>query len=275
VQQGQVARGVINRIHNDISHNLGPISSYTTTALSNWQNGTTGAAPASSSSSPSSATSGTAGSTTASGGTGSSSSSTGASSSSTAASSGAGGLGPVNFNLMVQGENATLVLYVGRLPRDVTGGQAPNDSSVVQAPDLRRIAYWVDDRGLMRQEIKAVTATDQLGVMPPGIDDPATVKVVAPEVTNIAFSYFDGSNWQDTWDGTQLSLDGVTPQGPPPAIAVTITVSHGEGTGDNVKDQTFRHVVAIPTANNFNTTALQNAANAASSSQGATNNGGQ
>ncbi len=266
VQQSQVARGVINRVHNDISHNLGPISTYTSTALTQFQNGTSGAS-ASSSSASSSATGGTTSSLNGVSGANSSSSST-------SSSSAGAGLGPVSFNLMVQGDDSTLVLYIARLPRDVTGGQDPNDPSVVQAADLRRIAYWVDsDQGLARQELKAVTATDQLNIMPPGIDDPTTVKFIAPEVKTIQFSYFDGSNWQDSWDGTQLSIDGVTPQGPPSAIAVTITVSRGEATGDNAKDQTFRHVVAIPTANNFNTTALQNAANNVSNAQGATTSG--
>lgn len=269
VQQSQVARGVINRIHNDVSHNLGPISTYTATALTQWQNGTSGAGTASAGSTSSSTTGGTTSSLNG-------VSSTNTSGSSSSSSSSAGGLGPVNFNLMVQGTDSSLALYIARLPRDITGGQNPNDPSVIQAPDLRRISYWVDsDQGLARQELKAITATDQLNIMPPGIDDPSTVKFIAPEVKNITFSYFDGSNWQDSWDGTQVSTDGVTPQGPPPAIAITITVSRGEATGDNARDQTFRHVVAIPTANNFNSNALQNAANNASSSQGAANSGGQ
>jgi prepilin-type N-terminal cleavage/methylation domain-containing protein len=267
VQQSQVARGVINRIHNDISHSLGPISSYTRTALTNWQNNGGATTSGTSGATASATTSGTSGSTSGSG-------STNSSSSSTASSGGAGGLGPVSFNLMVQGDDSTLVVYVTRLPHDATGGQGSNDPSVIQAPDLRRIAYWVDsDQGLARQEIKAVTATDQLAAMPPNVNDPSTYKIIAPEVTSISFSYFDGSNWQASWDGTQLSMDGTSPQGPPVAIAITITVARGETTGDNSTTQTFRHVVAIQTANNLNPEALQNAANNASSGLGSTNTG--
>src|SRR5262249_17299391 len=71
--------------------------------------------------------------------------------------------------------------------------------------------------------------------------------VIAPEVKSLQFRYFDGSNWQDSWDGTQPGPDGVTPQGPPRAIELTI----GFGTPDNPDAalKTVRHVIAIPPAN--------------------------
>jgi len=259
VQQSQVARGVLNRINSDISHNLGPISPYTVTALNNYQNG--GAA--------STTTSGT---TTASATTGTTGS-TGTSSSTAATPAASGGLGPVNFNLMVQGTTDTMALYVSMLPRDITNGQDSNDPSVIQAPDLRRIAYWViDGQGLARQEIKAATATDQLNAMPPDVTDSTTYSIIAPEVTNVQFAYFDGSNWQDTWDGTQLSSDGVSPQGPPSAIAITLTVARGEGKDENANTQTYRHVVLIPAANNLNPDALQTMTNNATNAQATTGN---
>jgi hypothetical protein len=78
-------------------------------------------------------------------------------------------------------------------------------------------------------------------------DDP-TVYVVAEEVRSLAFQYFDGTNWQDTWDSTATGSDGMTPMGPPLAIAITVGLSP-PGSTDASKVQTYRHVVALMTAN--------------------------
>jgi hypothetical protein len=221
--------------------------------LTNFQNGG-GTSASSNNSSNATGSTGTTGSTGATGGSGTASST-----------AGSGGLGPGNFNLMVQGTSETLTLYVAAPTRDVTNGQGANDPSVFQPPDLRRIAYWINNGdGLVRQEIKAATATDQLNVMPPDASDPTTCKVIAPEVKEISFQYFDGNAWQDSWDGTQLSSDNTSPLGPPPAIAVVITVDSSAGS------RQYRHVVAIPTANNYNPNFLQAATGNATTNQGTT-----
>jgi hypothetical protein len=153
------------------------------------------------------------------------------------------------INLGVQGDNGRLILNVSRLPRDVgdgTDGQPP-------ACDLRRITYWLctsDPVGLCRQEFKPVTSDDANTVLPPDIPDEPSY-VLADEVKSLQFQYFDGTAWQDTWDGTALGADGVTPQGPPQAIAITIDV---ETPGQTRKS--YRHVVAIPTANGLTQTTI-------------------
>ena len=73
----------------------------------------------------------------------------------------------------------------------------------------------------------------------------ANSKLLAAEVKSVQFQYFDGSEWEDSWDGTQAGSDGVTPIGPPLAIAVTLGIAGPDG-----EVKTYRHVVAIPTANN-------------------------
>ena len=35
--------------------------------------------------------------------------------------------------------------------------------------------------------------------------------VIAEEVTRLQFEYWDGTQWQDTWDGRTLNADGITP----------------------------------------------------------------
>ena len=79
---------------------------------------------------------------------------------------------------------------------------------------------------------------------------------------SLQFEYFDGQSWQDSWDGTQVGSDGVTPIGPPAAVAITIGLAR-PGT-DEVK--TYRHVVAIRTANGSTESDLGTASSSSSSS---------
>jgi hypothetical protein len=120
--------------------------------------------------------------------------------------------------------------------------------------DLRRVSYWMADasNGLARQEVKVETAQN-IATMPPNVSDDGTGTIkYTPEVRNINFSYYDGSNWQDTWDSTTLGADGITPIGPPRAVAVTIEVAQpGPDGGERVKS--YRHVVFIPSANGATT----------------------
>jgi hypothetical protein len=139
-----------------------------------------------------------------------------------------------------------LNLYVSKLPRELWDPTA--DVSVVS--DLRRISYWMGGGGLARQEVQPITSQDALDQSGSNLsDDPSLV--LAPEVKSLTFSYFDGSNWQDSWDATTLGADGITPIGAPRAIAVTLAIAHpvrgGAPGASAVKE--YRHVVAIATAN--------------------------
>src|SRR2546421_10282773 len=73
--------------------------------------------------------------------------------------------------------------------------------------------------------------------------------VIAEEVKSLTFSYFDGSQWQDTWDSTQPGADGATPKGPPLAIAIVIGIpAPGAERTNSGNLKQYRHVVAIPSA---------------------------
>jgi prepilin-type N-terminal cleavage/methylation domain-containing protein len=162
------------------------------------------------------------------------------------------------FTFSLQGDSSTLTLYVSQLPRDVDqlpGTMAANsaDANSINS-DVRRISYWLaggsDGQGLARQELMLATS-DDTSTLPPNIPDEASL-VIAPEVKTLSFSYFDGSDWQDSWDGSQPGPDGVTPIGPPLAVAITIGIAPPSSDTRSVigqKMKTFRHVVAIPTAN--------------------------
>jgi hypothetical protein len=179
-----------------------------------------------------------------------------ASSSSATNSSSATGGDTVVFNLGVQGTANQLTLFDSKLPSELIKSPAIlNNQPLPLVSDLRCITYWLAGAGdhplgLARQEIRLATSSDQMSTLPPNVPDEAD-HVFAEEVKSLTFSYFDGSNWQDTWDGTTAGPDGVTPIGPPVAIAIVIGIglpdaNNPEG-GGNLKK--YRHVVFIPTAN--------------------------
>jgi hypothetical protein len=170
---------------------------------------------------------------------------------STSSASGTGSVtGAGNYLFTVQGDSGRLTVYVSRVPREVLTPEALQGSDTPPlASDLRRVTYWLagdGSLGLARQELQSVTSDDAATVPPDGVANEADL-VVAPEVKSLAFSYFDGSTWQDSWDGSMPGADGVTPMGPPLAIAVVIGLVPPGADGGAVK--AYRHVISVSTAN--------------------------
>jgi prepilin-type N-terminal cleavage/methylation domain-containing protein len=148
----------------------------------------------------------------------------------------------------VQGDSEHLVLYLSKVPREIYG-RTPTEGGQLTS-DLRRVTYWLaGGKGLARQEVQLITSQDaDPSNLPMGSDEDKAV--FAPEVRNLQFSYFDGNNWQDSWDATTLGADGVTPIGPPRAIAIDIDIARSLTLRrDEEKLVHYRHVVAIPSAN--------------------------
>jgi hypothetical protein len=232
VEQATLARSLFTRISGDILDNLcapKPAQSGSSSGQGGGGGGGGGSTGAGSTAQSGSSTSG--GSSSASGGS---------------VVSGLGGT--ITFNLGVQGDNSTLVLYVSRVPSEMDPSWQGSDVPMVS--DLRRITYWLSSSGLSRQEIKLATSDDAIGV-PSDLPDDASL-VIAEEVKSVTFQYFDGSTWQDSWDGTQPpSAGGNNPQGPPVLVAVTLgLVIPGSSTeSGDPKVRTFRYVIPIPTAN--------------------------
>ncbi len=150
----------------------------------------------------------------------------------------------------VQGDNNVLTLWVSRVPQLPTGPDAATAATQqLNSSDLRRISYWLADGGLARQEIDRVTADDDDTQLPPYVTDEGRF-ILAPEVTELTFQYFDGTSWQDTWDGTTLGADGKTPMGPPRAVSITLSVRRPGADPNNANAvKRYRHVVAIGAAN--------------------------
>ena len=179
----------------------------------------------------------------------------------------------------VEGDSQTLTLFVSKVPRDVlyynstgtSGGgitannqnYAGTNNAVVSTPgqppiaaDLRRVSYWLvggdgdSSQGLARMEVSLTTADDAFLVLPPNVDNESSY-IFAPEVKSLTFSYWDGVEWNDTWDSTQLGADGITPIGSPLAIAVTIGLARNDKPDAPIKE--YRHVLAFPPANGITT----------------------
>ncbi len=198
IQQGALARGVFSRIENDIVNNLGP------------------AAPSSSSSAPTDSTAATD----------SAAAANGAAQSGDTAQNTAAYAAPV-FNTGIQGSGQYLSLALSRLPREAGNPEKPSC-------DLRRIDYWMaDGGGLARREVLAITSDAEM------VDSSTLADqkdfVFAPEVRSLTLRFWDGSAWQETWDGTQL--------GPPAAIEITIEMA----TSAN-RTRKYQHVVPVPAA---------------------------
>lgn len=235
VDQATLVRSLLKRMTHDISSGLGPI------------------APVHAS--PSGSATGAAGAST-----------TGAAGASAASSATAAPATSTNvvqsLGIGVQGDNQTLTLYVSRLPPlDDTAfdPSSPNGQQQTGFSDQRRITYWLSsasDGGLARQEVLRVTADDETTQLPPNVSDEASL-VIAPEVVQLQFRYFDGTDWQDTWDGSQPGPDGVTPMGPPRAIEITLGIRQPGPDGqtnaaDNTNVKQYVHYVAIEAANAIN-----------------------
>jgi hypothetical protein len=242
VERSTLVRAVMRRIANDITSSMAPPTPAPTSGVS------AAAAQASA-----------GGSTGAGGTTNSASSSTGAGAgaSSPSASSTPGSSTTTNavplLNLGVQGSSSQLVLTVSQVPNSPnTAVDLSGTNGAPGSTDLRRIAYWLagatdSPGGLARQEVLLVSS-DEAPPLPPNIADELSM-VFADEVKSLTFSYWDGASWQDNWDGTAAGSDGVTPKGPPAAIAVTIGIPAPGASTDGSGLKQYRHVIEIPTAN--------------------------
>jgi prepilin-type N-terminal cleavage/methylation domain-containing protein len=152
----------------------------------------------------------------------------------------------VNFQIGVKGDNSQVSIYQTRLTRKTIA--PPDDGSGNQNPyasDIRRICYFMssdaDRKGLARQEIRLATS-ELVDDVPQSVDE--FTKIIAKEVESFELRYFDGTNWNDSWDGSTPGPDGKTPQGPPRCIEITIGIRLGAD--DELK--TFKHVIAFGAA---------------------------
>ena len=246
VERATLARGVINRIHNDLTPCLTPPSAKPKTKTTNSANQSTNTTNANTTSSTTSTTSSTTTPST-------TTDSTATDQSTTTESTTAGA--PISLQAGVIGSADVLTIYTTRVPD--TRNAASVDGEDVAAPsDLRRIVYWLGENGgLYRQEIPWVTAENVYNVDGPVTEENKSERdyLIASEVVALSFEYYDinattdDSGWTTSWDGRDLGPDQLTSKGPPAAIRVSFTIKYKNGRGeDTTKD--YRHVIPIVTS---------------------------
>ncbi len=151
------------------------------------------------------------------------------------------------FEAGVIGDASQLTLFLSRVPADAVATVTGDEEVETASPsDLRRVSYWLGtagDGGLARQEEVWLTATELSNSLEPDYSREAE-SILASEVTDLYFEYFDGTSWVTSWDGSLPGPDGVTAQGPPLAIAVELTITLPDDAGE--KTTSVRHVIAIP-----------------------------
>ncbi len=209
-----LSRAVFNRVTIDLSNTLGPLPP------KSGGDGTTGSAAASTSTTTT-ATSASSGATAASSPSADPSGTAAAADpTSSAASTGVN----IPFGAGVVGSDKQVTLFVSRLPTALTDLDVINATDVALPSDLRRVTYYLaTDGGLARQSKPWVTADGVWNATDPDRSNEAA-EVIAPEVLDATFEYYDGGTWLSQWDGSATAIDGTSLTGPPRAIRVTLVL---------------------------------------------------
>lgn len=293
VEQATLARALLTSMSNDIS------SSVTLADPSRFRN-MNNAANSGSSSGSSTSGSSTSGSSSSSSGTSSSSSSSSSTTTGSTTTSSATSVGVANntassgilvptptplnssgttyyaYPLGLVGDNTTLHLFVTRLPREMIDAARNLDDTQPPVSDTRRISYWLSGdtgsgAGLAKQVSQPITSDDVLNNTPPQVDNEATL-LIGPEVKSLNFTYFDGFEWQDTWDSTQAGADGVTPIGPPLAVSIEIGLPPAADPDGPLKK--YRHVVWLMATNGANAASITSTGSTIVGTTNGTSSGG-
>lgn len=218
-----LSRAVFNRVGADLANTLGPLPP------KSGGDGTTGGASSSSSGASSTAattgSSGTTGTSTETSAAAATTESTTTTTDGTTTSAAAAGV-DIPFGAGIVGTDKQLKIVLSRTPAVLVDLEAASaDTGTGQPSDLRSVVYYLaaDGQGLCRQERPWVTADGVWNSSDPDRTDEAA-DIIAPEVKDLTFEYYDGGTWQSSWDGTATDIDGVSLLGPPRAIKVILVV---------------------------------------------------
>lgn len=138
------------------------------------------------------------------------------------------------------GQEKQVTLFVSRVPPALSQPETADPlmtGMIDMRPDLCRVTYYMGRNGLCRQVKAWVTAEDD------GNTD-EVADLIAEEVTDVTFSYFGSSGWQNTWTGSDAASDGASVLGPPRAIMITMTIRLAGST----ETKTFSHVIPVRAA---------------------------
>jgi hypothetical protein len=132
------------------------------------------------------------------------------------------------------GDQYGLIVDIGRLPRidEYTSGSADNNSAAVLPSDVRTVTYFLaGDTAPASQVISSTNVVDGSGLVRCEMDRAMSqyasqqgqgtltnATVIAPEVLALEFQYFDGTQWDSSWDTTS---NGGLPQ----AVKISMVLS--------------------------------------------------
>lgn len=175
----------------------------------------------------------------------------------------------VAFRPTLIGSSNVIMIDISRLPRlDQYNPMVASVESTVQSPsDVKSLAYFVSlnsggiqsqvefgqpaaPGGLYRREIDRAVAAYMGDYDLISSPDPYT-KLIASEIAEISFRYFDGEDWQDEWDAAESG-------GFPTAVEVMIVIdpersapgsqSYSYTGVDPNSMETYRSVIHLPIA---------------------------
>jgi hypothetical protein len=172
----------------------------------------------------------------------------------------------VSFRPILLGTSSELMMDISRIPRlDQYSPLIASVASLAQSPsDIKSIAYYFSESeggiksdiefdtaakgGLYRREIDRAVASfagEERAITAPD----SYSKLVSPEVAEIEFRYFDGSDWKTSWNSQDAG-------GFPLAIEITIVIDPARTSRNNLtysysgfdKDsmEMYRTVVHLP-----------------------------
>lgn len=153
----------------------------------------------------------------------------------------------IPFQAGVVGTPFEMSLFVSRVPMALTLPDAMFMPSGTLPADVRKVTYYMQPGlGLCRQEMPWATAQGVRNTI--GVMFPMPTDLIAPEVVDASFEYFEGGVWIGEWDGANLMTDGNSVIGPPRAIAVNLIMEFPERNGQ-FSQRIIRQVFAVRSAN--------------------------
>ena len=172
----------------------------------------------------------------------------------------------VSFRPALIGSANVIMIDISRLPRlDQYNPMIASAEALVQSPsDVKSIAYFYSDTdggmaekiqfdntapgGLYRREIDRAVAAYMGDIQLLSAPDPFT-KLMAAEVAQVQFRYFDGSDWKTSWDSVDeggfpvaIEINLVID----PARSSTNNTTYSYGGFDRQTMENFRTVVYLP-----------------------------
>ncbi|QEL18800.1 prepilin-type N-terminal cleavage/methylation domain-containing protein [Limnoglobus roseus] len=237
-EKSDLARAITNRMTADLGASLGPLQPKSGGGVTQDSTINSGTSTSSTTTTPTTTATTTTTPTT-------TDSSTDTSTDTTATTTDQSLSADVPFQGGVFGTDKQLTIYASRVPTDLLNPLSAEQTMLGAdpKPDLRRITYYLSATGgLCRQEQFLVTADGIRNSTDPD-HSRESLDLIAEEVTDVTFEYFDGTTWTNTWAGDDDGGDGKTVKGPPRAIRMSMTMQDTDGVTKSIE-----HVFALRAA---------------------------